>query len=195
MQDPRERLFRDETGAALERASRLEDENRRLRAEIDRLRQGPAGGQGFGPPPFGSPYGEQTPELLTPRRSDDRVIAAVVLGMVTLFAGVTLAARPHTGHSCGARHSFALQANPGIAVAGTPIRTGAPAASDPCAEPFVITDGMGLAVKAECIHPGSTLAREPAPPAVRSLQAKPSCSPPYVVDSDGHRRYKLDCIR
>lgn len=33
-----ERLFRDETGAALERVAELEDENARLRAEIERLR-------------------------------------------------------------------------------------------------------------------------------------------------------------
>ena len=36
MQDG-ERLFRDAEGAALERVARLEDENRRLRAEVDRL--------------------------------------------------------------------------------------------------------------------------------------------------------------
>lgn len=34
-----ERLFRDDGGAALERAARLEDENRRLREEIDRLKR------------------------------------------------------------------------------------------------------------------------------------------------------------
>ena len=34
-----ERLFRDDGGAALERAARLEDENRELRAEIARLRR------------------------------------------------------------------------------------------------------------------------------------------------------------
>ena len=190
MQDPRERLFRDDTGAALERASRLEDENRRLRAEIDRLRHGP---------PYGPAFGEPPPDLGTPRRSDDRVIAAVVLGMVTLFAGVTLAARPHTGrYSCGARHpaSFAFQSNPGVAVGGPSVtgsdrvRHGSP---DPCAEPFVLADGMSLAVKAECIHPGSTLAHEPEAADARS--GKPGCDPPYTVDQGGHRRYKLECIR
>jgi hypothetical protein len=37
MSDRQERLFRDEAGAALERVAALEDENRRLRAEVERL--------------------------------------------------------------------------------------------------------------------------------------------------------------
>jgi hypothetical protein len=41
MAQPRERLFRDDAGAALERITRLEEENRRLRAELER-RDAPA---------------------------------------------------------------------------------------------------------------------------------------------------------
>jgi hypothetical protein len=40
MAEPRERLFRDETGAALERVLQLEAENASLREELDRLRSG-----------------------------------------------------------------------------------------------------------------------------------------------------------
>src|SRR5689334_616510 len=40
-ENPRERLFRDDAGAAIERATRLEEENRSLRAEVDRLRRAP----------------------------------------------------------------------------------------------------------------------------------------------------------
>jgi hypothetical protein len=36
---PPERLFRDSAGAALERAARLEDENKRLRHEVERLKR------------------------------------------------------------------------------------------------------------------------------------------------------------
>ena len=37
---PPERLFRDEGGAAIERVARLEDENRKLRDEVERLARG-----------------------------------------------------------------------------------------------------------------------------------------------------------
>lgn len=37
--EPKERLFRDDAGAALERVARLEEENARLREEVERLKR------------------------------------------------------------------------------------------------------------------------------------------------------------
>lgn len=84
---PQERLFRDDGGAALERAARLEDENRRLRAELERLRR--AGHD----------------DLPTGRIPPAPGFSAFVVGVVcgTACLGIAVAFLSGTGHTRRAR--------------------------------------------------------------------------------------------
>jgi hypothetical protein len=178
--DGKERLFRDEAGAALERAARLEDENRRLRAEVERLSQGPGGP---GEPEF------QVPEV--DREVDKRLVVGVLAGALGL-ASLFLAARPHHTHCSAAR---VVRGTPGIAVAPLPViapveplRTApatpviAPAARPGCDPPYTMSGGVRV-YKSECLG-------EVAIPRLKSGD----CSPPYTVNASGHRVYKAECL-
>jgi hypothetical protein len=100
MGEQRERLFRDASGAAVERAAQLEDENRALRAEVERLRL--VAGEPA-PPPRG--------------RADERVLAGLLGGMLALFVGAAaMISRPH-GHCPSARGVATVRLTPGVAIA------------------------------------------------------------------------------
>ncbi len=87
----RERLFRDETGAALERVAQLEAENERLRAELARAHEGPER-----PPP-------SVPRR--PRRWDASLFATLFGFLVLGGFGVLVAALAvgrHASHTSSA---------------------------------------------------------------------------------------------
>lgn len=121
-----ERLFRDDGGAALERVARLEDENRRLRAEIARLENG-----GTPPSPPSNPKGAATVLLLA-------TAAAVLVGSATFSARVS-----HR-HHYRPPHTPRLLETP----RATPVVT--PVNDADCTQPFW-TDNDGVThVKAHC---------------------------------------------
>src|SRR5690348_6925224 len=85
MSEERERLFRDDIGAALERVSRLEEENRRLRAEVERLERG-------------------TEPRPTRRRPPTTVLVAA---LSTVLMSAMVVASATRGHHCHARRAHA----------------------------------------------------------------------------------------
>lgn len=123
-----ERLFRDADGAALERVARLEDENRQLRAEIERLTS------------------DRTPEPGPPRgRSHQLSGRFFLLAMALPFGMLSLITAAGV-----ARHHRCPAAGPayGIEVVGPRHRF---PTADACAPPYV-HDAHGLRhYKRECI--------------------------------------------
>ncbi len=86
--DGREHLFRDDAGAAVERAARLEAENARLRAALAR--------SSTPTPPGGYPRQSQIATVRTRRRVPALAVGLVVgLGIVVgVLFGLVIAARP-----------------------------------------------------------------------------------------------------
>lgn len=122
-----ERLFRDADGAALERVARLEDENRQLRAEIERL------------------TADREPEPGPPRgRSHHLSGRFFLLAMALPFGMLSLimAAGAARHHRCPAH---------AIEVVGPRHRLPSASAADACSPPYVY-DAHGLRhYKRECI--------------------------------------------
>lgn len=145
MGDSPERLFRDEAGAALERAARLEEENQQLRAEVARLRAGA--------------LPRSAREATTVRTSQQGALRTLLLVTVGLcFAGTMAtmrASRPCRSSSAGF---------PGIAVAparpvpmtpptlAVPVATPAPDDTD-CSVPYTYDEHLVKHYKARCLHP------------------------------------------
>lgn len=122
-----ERLFRDADGAALERVARLEDENRQLRAELERLAAARE--------PNRAPRGHLSGRFFL-------LAMALPFGMLSLI----MAAGAARHQRCPAAGSPAY----GVEVVG-PRHRFPSASADPCAPPYVY-DGHGLRhYKRECI--------------------------------------------
>src|SRR6185437_14286208 len=68
MAEPRERLFRDDAGAALERVARLEQENQELRSALDRLQRS----------------GRETPTVRVPKARVPQALLGLSLGLMML---------------------------------------------------------------------------------------------------------------
>lgn len=135
-----ERLFRDADGAALERVARLEDENRQLRAEVERLAS--AGLHDEGPPgPRPTPSHHLSGRFFL-------FAMALPFGMLSLIMAAGVARH----HRCPAAVSPAY----GVEVVGPRHRFHVEVprevrSADPCAPPYVY-DGHGLRhYKRECI--------------------------------------------
>lgn len=110
-----ERLFRDDGGAALERVAQLEDENRRLRAEVDRLTQGETQGEtpvagssaSFGP------------------ASRPAVVGVVTAGLAVAFASALSISTRHVHHD-HARFRVREAMTPGVALAAPTVSPALP---------------------------------------------------------------------
>lgn len=136
-----ERLFRDADGAALERVARLEDENRQLRAEVDRLTAASAHEEGP-PRPRSRPSQHLSGRFFL-------FAMALPFGILSLIMAAGVARH----HRCPAARSPAY----GVEVVGprhrfhVEVPREVRSADDGCAPPYVY-DGHGLRhYKRECI--------------------------------------------
>jgi hypothetical protein len=178
MSSERERLFRDDAGAAIERAARLEDENRRLREELQRL---------TGTSTSTTPTPGEMLEVPSPRRrADDRMIAVVVLGMVTAFAGMMLGMRAE--HSC----SFSSPSRR-TTVVRRPTPIPIMVKGEECADPYRIDEGIRR-IKPECLPGQWNLTSERLQAGSPHEKKTEDCAPPWVMAPDGVRRYKPGCF-
>jgi hypothetical protein len=185
MNERPERLFRDDGGAALERAARLEDENRELRAEIERLRA--------------SPEDRPAPPRATVR-ADERTALALVLTVTTVLIslGATIGFRRHH-HARMPR--AATHMNPGIAItpAPPPLPVTAPeidvTRADNCSVPYFYDDSGMKQLRPECLDMRKVTRRvRPHHPVVDGVEGADDCSVPYFYAADGHKRYKRHCF-
>jgi hypothetical protein len=133
--ESRERLFRDDGGAALERAARLEDENRHLRSEVERLRRGPRGTEA-----------EATRSAMTAHSFIIGVATATTcLGIALVFLTDV---RPHHHHSAPAHTVWQVPTS-------TPHFTAPPVAQDraeeDCRVPYWIDASNRKHYKLACI--------------------------------------------
>jgi hypothetical protein len=131
MSDVPERLFRDDQGAAIERALRLEEENRRLRDEVARLR-------GRGPV-----HEDPTPRV--PPSPLPAAVAALVAGMLML-GGLLTTFNGHGRH----RRARPPRITNVVVPTGQPVLTQVDA---DCADPFFTDSDGSLRVKTQCTPP------------------------------------------
>jgi hypothetical protein len=129
MSDVPERLFRDDQGAAIERVARLEDENRRLRDELEQLRGG-------------RPIPEDLPHRAPPSPLP-AAVAALIAGMLMLGGLLTT----FSGHGPHRRVRPPRYTNIVVPPA-QPVLTH-PADAD-CADPFYTDSDGSLRVKTQC---------------------------------------------
>jgi len=148
---------------------------------------------------------ETAPSRKTSRLAMLVGIASFVLGGVV----VGRAMRAETAHAAPAHHAAAAEAPVASAPVSAPVTTAAPPA---VAEPAATTTsarpaparaarphgkrGAAAAAPAKAGGEPVTTTTTPAPPAA---DAKPdaksgSCKLPYVVDAEGHRHYKVECL-
>jgi len=145
MREPPERLFRDETGAAFERAARLEDENQELRAEIARIKQG---------------HPRPSRDATTVRTRRSQVVTALLgvgAGLVVLGTmAMVLAARPNPRRSVAVLQPRPVTPMwvppPGPTLAVAPAPTVA-VDEDDCSTPYWYDTARVKHYKAACIHP------------------------------------------
>lgn len=132
--DARERLFRDDGGAALERVARLEDENRRLRAELERLRRSR---------PDPTPPAASATSLMRGRA----VVFGIGVATATTLFGIAIASASGVSTHHPPRRStrqIPREARPVLAPAST--------ADDPnCREPFWVDANRVKHYKVACI--------------------------------------------
>lgn len=140
---------------------------------------------------------------------------AMVLGVAAFaLAGVLVGRtmRAETAHAAPAHHAAAVQApavvEPAapVAPASTATATHAPvvdAAAAPAAPATKnVRAGRAAAARTAAAHaattaaapPAQNVAAEPAPASARSDGKPASCRLPYVVDAEGHRHYKVECL-
>ena len=167
-----ERLFRDEHGAAIERIARLEDENRQLRAEVDRLTNGD---------PSETPA---SPSLGCGRPPMAASLAAVVIALTTTaIMTMSVSAR----RSCHPRRATVHRVAPRVA-AGSPVLLG-PQARD-CTVPYVVDARGTKHYRPECLG-----AERATAPTVLDPTGADECSTPWVYDAaTGEARYKDQCL-
>src|SRR5687767_4809489 len=92
-----ERLFRDEAGAALERVARLEEENRRLRDEVELLRRGAEE-----PPPLEPPHDRRAGDSPAARAAGACVVFTVAGSLLAMT--MTMLGASHHHHHHGHAH-------------------------------------------------------------------------------------------
>ena len=142
-----ERLFRDAEGAALERVARLEDENRRLRTEVERLTR-----------QRDKPQEEDRPTHRLPSAAPHPLpgrffVLAMALPLTMISLLLAVGPRHHTRSCSPPRYGEAIaprtfQMTPYVPLDVTPVDPNAP----PCAPPWV-TDARGRRhYKVECIR-------------------------------------------
>jgi hypothetical protein len=189
---PPDRLYRDAGGAALERAARLEDENRRLRAEVERLRVGAGGGDGNGDPRTVDAEGADHPGR--PRVAATYLAVATATMAVLLASAMTVRTRHvHYVHVDRGGHT----ASSGIAIVRppsplpAPVVIGAsPSQSDESCTPAYVVDERGVRhYKAHCMG-GAAATFD------RHIERSDpwACSAPYSIDADGVRHYRPECL-
>ena len=138
--------------------------------------------------------------LIGPRQrllSARRVGTAVAVGVgVLAMLGISAAVATRRGPSAGlARASESVaEATAGAATAaGTSAMAGATAAAPAAQDPPATDSAEALPA------PSATAARAkpsaPRPAATAKPAGKPNdCSPPYTIDAQGHKHYKLSCL-
>jgi serine/threonine protein kinase len=129
-----------------------------------------------------------------------RMLATVVGGVVGVAALVTIAAfamhrttgssaaQPSVTTTASTAPSLAAQATPPEttpAAVATPPETAAPATASASAKPTAVTHPPKPA------HPHGTIIRQfPTSHAA----VKPGCNPPYTIDANGVKQYKVQCL-
>ena len=122
-------------------------------------------------------------------------VAGAAAGLVVLGAGLAVASLARTPR--GAAASSAPEV-----VASAPVSVGVPAAAPPASAPptLAVTELPSAPAAPPPAAPTPTPLPRPtaAPRAVTSAvappSAKPNCNPPYVLDSEGHTRWKPECF-
>lgn len=123
---PPERLFRDSAGAALERAARLEDENKRLRQEVELLRR-----------PGRDAVTVRTPRSIAPYLAFTTVMVAAAIGAL-----MAMSLRPPRPAPAVLHHNLPA----------TPPGVGARLVEDDaCASPFTYDEDGRKLYKPECL--------------------------------------------
>ena len=70
------------------------------------------------------------------------------------------------------------------------------AEADAATGPELRTEDAGVAVAAPAASPASIRPAKPwRPPPPPRPAATPDCSNPYVLDANGHRRYRRECLQ
>ncbi len=199
MSEPRERLFRDETGALVERAARLEEENLALRAEVARL-QRPSREDGPGV------VRDAMRNAVTVRTTANRAAPPMVVLATALFAvfgGLLMTARV-----AARRPQPAPLRMMSVRAPLTPMSTAAPTffpspagtiagggtASGPvdCASPYAVDDLGQKHFKLACL--GLVDDHEPGADAISDGRSANDCTTPYWYDTNGVKHYKRRCI-
>ena len=142
-----ERLFRDDAGAAGERAARLEEDNRRLRSEVERLRRSPPRIESTS---HGGPHGVG----LTAQAFVVGVATATTcLGLALVFLAEPATRHRHRIHPTQHRQSLSIGAAPRARASVerpsvAPVRT----ADENCKSPFWIDDRGRKHYKIACLE-------------------------------------------
>lgn len=142
MPEPPERLFRDDAGAALERAAHLEHENQQLRAEIARMRE-----------PGNPRPGRDATTVRTNRFPLRYAALGSMTAMVVIGAAMMVfASRPAPPHPVVMQRPLVLP-SPQITPAPTLAVAPAPVEEDDCTTPYTYDDQRVKHYKLQCIHP------------------------------------------
>jgi serine/threonine-protein kinase len=141
---------------------------------------------------------ETEPQLpASPPRARAGIIAVLACGVTVLVIGLTAVAVRALGHRpVVAAPAQSSEAAPAPTPAAAPAETLAPA------EPLPSVQGASSTVAAPPDHPGPVASTAPAArvPAVRptptpkAASAKSDCAVPYVLDSSGNKKWKLQCL-
>ena len=164
---------------------------------------------GMATPPIGtSTAGSVAPDDMTapdlrPMQRRRRLAALVASVVLFLFVGVLWAfgrgPTPEERERAGARQpepsggplhsgSDAAATRPEPAV-GTPVGPESPSPAEPSAvSPFPALPSADASGRGKGTPP-----RPPKPPG-RSARTPANCNPPYTIDQEGHRRYKMECL-
>lgn len=133
-----------------------------------------------------------------------RPLAGVLVAAACLLAGIAVSKAAMTSKPAAAAQMTPVSVTVPVALRGV-ASLGVPENGDPVrdttaheAEPFEPAKAEASKSNAKPVNgkPAAkrAVAAEPSATPEAGVDAKPSCRPPYTVDADGHRHYKLECI-
>src|SRR5207237_137961 len=129
-----------------------------------------------------------------------RAMVVAFAAIAIACGGVALFTSARTDRSAAAAERHPLPPPVASAITATPVVDTAP--SQPSLAPIVRTQEPTSAkpkpvataiAKPAAVAPVVTHEAAP-PPAATQADPKANCRPPYVIDAEGHRHYKVECI-
>ncbi len=177
-----------------------------LQGDTSRLPSGSFGSSDTGLSSAGTPLGTEMPSQVLPQRPRDLAPVVALLSFCgalalvgAVLAGVSLYARSTASSASASAHATPTASAPPNVTTPTP-----PSASQGVsAPPEVPSAPTPSSTSASRPDGGSTTARPVQTSTQTAGQVQPprtppaprkNCDPPYTVDEQGHRKYKLECL-